>query len=76
MFQLWKGFAQRRKTREERQNEMMFIGMVAPPLPIKLKQQPQNQVVLRQPSRFVAYVTWARDCVLLCVYTCTRRACC
>ena len=47
MFQLWKGFAQRRKTREERQNEMMFIGMVAPPLPTKLKQQPQNQVVIR-----------------------------
>ena len=43
-FQLWKGFAQRRKTREERQNEMMFIGMVAPPLPTNPKQIPQNMV--------------------------------
>ena len=26
--QIWKGFAQRRKTRKEREEEMMFIGMV------------------------------------------------
>ena len=25
---LWKGFAQRRRTKKERENEMMFIGMV------------------------------------------------
>ena len=26
---VWKGFAQRRRTRKEREDEMMFIGMVS-----------------------------------------------
>merc|ERR1712241_667353 len=28
---VWKGFAQRRRTRREREDEMMFIGMTPPP---------------------------------------------
>lgn len=48
---LWKGFAQRRKTREERLNEMMFIGMIPPPLPGNPKVTPQALSVKTEGAR-------------------------
>lgn len=42
--QLWKGFAQRRKTKKDREEEMMFIGMAQPPLGMS-KTAPQTIAV-------------------------------
>lgn len=38
---VWKGFFQRRKTRKEREDEMIFIGMAPPPQPPSVKNTPQ-----------------------------------
>ena len=48
---LWKGFAQRRKTREDRLNEMMFIGMTPPPMPTNPKAIPQALSVKTEGAR-------------------------
>ncbi|ELU03195.1 hypothetical protein CAPTEDRAFT_153643 [Capitella teleta] len=48
---LWKGFSQRRKTTQERIGEMMFIGMIPPPLPTNLKMLPQNLAVKTETDR-------------------------
>ena len=45
MFQLWKGFAQRRRTKREREDEMMFIGMITPPGPANPKATPQQTAI-------------------------------
>ncbi|CAH1783239.1 unnamed protein product [Owenia fusiformis] len=49
---LWKGLAQRRRTRREREEEMMFIGMIPPPLP-SLKNQPQTLAAKTEGARRV-----------------------
>merc|ERR1711974_146063 len=39
---VWKGFAQRRRTKKERDEEMIFIGMAPAPLPTSTKNLPQT----------------------------------
>lgn len=50
---LWKGFAQRRRTKREREDEMMFIGMVPPPFPSNPKNTPQQTSVKVEGARRV-----------------------
>ncbi|GFR80966.1 IQ and AAA domain-containing protein 1 [Elysia marginata] len=48
---IWKGFAQRRRTKKERDEEMIFIGMAPPPLPTNTKNLPQTFAVKTEELR-------------------------
>ncbi|CAG5126509.1 unnamed protein product [Candidula unifasciata] len=48
---IWKGFAQRKKTRKERDEEMVFLGMAPPPLPSNPKNLPQTLAAKTEEQR-------------------------
>ncbi|VDI43111.1 dynein regulatory complex protein 11-like [Mytilus galloprovincialis] len=50
---VWKGFAQRRKTKRDREEEMMFIGMAPPPRPQNLKNTHEALATKRESERRV-----------------------
>ncbi|KAK3595612.1 hypothetical protein CHS0354_009573 [Potamilus streckersoni] len=50
---IWKGFFQRRKTKKERDDELIFIGMAPPPHPPVMKNTPQALAVKTEQERRV-----------------------